>query len=206
MNYISKFVRRLTRKPRFEYLQIWMVDLSQPMPQTPLKIDFELAELPSNAKKIGQLLSHIPPEHTYDIEERINHKHFGLAGRADGTIVYVVWVGGCKIYSYLLDRWYTLAEEEAYAYGAYTLPEYRNLGIHKAAVARRTPILFRRGYRRQYTFIEHDNVPARRMPEQLGFRKIGITGFAELFGIRLYFHFDQGAFANVKRRHYLRKV
>jgi GNAT superfamily N-acetyltransferase len=203
---ISKFVRRLTRKPRFEYLQIWMLDLSKPTPRTPLRIDFELEELPPDAKKVRQLLSHIPPEHTYDIEERIDRKHFGLAGKADGTIVYIVWVGDREIYSYLLDRSYALSEEEVYAYGAYTLPKYRNLGIHKAAAAKKTPILYSRGYRRQYAFIEHDNLAARRMPEQLGFRKIGITGFAELFGIRFYFHFDQGSFVNVKRRHYLKKT
>jgi RimJ/RimL family protein N-acetyltransferase len=121
-------------------------------------------------------------------------------------VVFVSWIARGVCYSYLLDREIELADDEAYLYSDYTVPEFRGNGIHPSATTQRLDYLKQQGYSRAYAFIEPRNAAAQRMPGKVGYIKIGTTGFMELAGFRWYFHRDGGKFSALTRRNYWRKV
>jgi L-amino acid N-acyltransferase YncA len=205
MNITHKLVNRLRRRPGFSYLVIYAKTLDELLPIYQARIPFEFEVLPANVEEIEKELAHIPYEHRSDIERRISNGDRCFVAKSSNCIVHVDWVAFGKCYSYLLDREYELATDECYGYSAYTLLEFRGMGIQPATTYRRNKLLRDWGYRRVFAFIEKQNKAALRMPEKLSYEKIGYTGFTEIFGLRRYFHWDQGIFTALKKRGYWEK-
>jgi L-amino acid N-acyltransferase YncA len=175
------------------------------MPTYQARIPVEFEFLPSNIDEVENSLTHIPSEHTIDLERRIRNGDRCMVAKHNNKIVHLSWLAFGKCYSHLLDREYELAADECYAYSAYTLPEFRGNGIQPAANNRRNKMLKDWGYQRLYAFIESHNKAALRMPAKLNYIKVGYTGYFEVFGIRRYFHMDHGYLRALRRRGYWQK-
>jgi ribosomal protein S18 acetylase RimI-like enzyme len=202
---LRKIIRRLFRRPQFQYLVIVAKTLDSSLPAYQARIPLDWEILPPDIEEIEARLAHIPPEHRPDIEWRIHNGQRCCVAKHNGQIIHAHWTAFGKLYSYALDREYELADTEAYGHGAYTLPEFRRKGIHPAAACHMLQVLRDEGYKRVFGLIEPKNSAAMRMPEKLGYDKLGISGFIEVFGLRWYFHKDGGAFSALKRRNYWQK-
>jgi GNAT superfamily N-acetyltransferase len=205
VDFLHKIIKRLFRRPQFRQLVIISKILDGSLPAYQARIPFDFEILPPDVEEIEAHLAHIPAEHRPDIERRIRNGDRCCVAKYNGQIIHASWIAFGTCYSYLLDREYELADNEAYWYGAYALPEFRGKGIHPATGCHILQLLKGRRYKRILAFIEPENSAAMRMPEKLGYDKIGITGFIEVFGFRWCFHKDRGALSALKRRNYWQK-
>ncbi len=206
MSFWRKMIRRLFRKPRFEQLLVVTRTIDGSLPTLQAQTPFDFMVLPPDVEKIEVSLAHIPAIHRNDIERRVYNGDMCCVATHKKQIMYAAWTAFGKCYSYALDREYELADDESYLYGAYTVPAFRRKGIHPAMSCHRLKLLKERGYKRELAFIEPENTAAMRMPEKLGYDKVGVTGFIEAFGFRWYFHRDQGIFKVLENRTCWRKV
>ena len=206
MNFLRKLIRRLLRKPRFRQFVVVTRRLDSSLPVYQARIPFDFEELPQDVEKIEASLAHLPAIHTNDIGRRVQHGDLCHVAKCNGQIIFISWIAFRECYSYGLDREYELADSQAYVYSAYTLPEFRGNGVYPAAHCHSLQLLKDSGYKQILTFVDPKNHAAMRMPEKLGYDKIGITGFIEVFGLRWYYHRDRGAFSTLKTRNFWRKV
>lgn len=127
-----------------------------------------------------------------DVDDRLAQDHWCVVGLHDGAVAHTAWaaVGGFK--AHWFDRWFRLQPDDAYLYGAYTLPEFRGLRIHAASAVQRLRQLRQRGIRRVYWFVNPKNHAARRLPTRLAAARIGSVGYVEVAGIRLHYLTDIG--------------
>ena len=206
VSFLQKIIRRLLRKPQFRRLVIVAKTLDGSLTAYQARIPFDFEELPQDVQKIEASLAHIPAEHRNDIGRRVHRGDLCHIAKRNGQIIFVSWIAFGDCYSYAMDKEYELADNEAYLYSAYTLPEFRGNGIYPAVHSQSLRLLKDLGYKRILAFIASENSAAMRMPEKLGYDKVGTTGFIEMFGFRWYFHEDRGAFNALKRRNYWRKL
>jgi len=205
-NLLVKIVRRLYRKPQIKRLIVPCKSLDGALLTYQARIPLDIELLPSDVEEVEDCLAHIPPEHRFDVARRIQHGDRCCVARHAGQIVYVTWIAFGACYSYALDREYKLTQEDAYLYSAYTLPEFRGNGIHPAAHCHIARLLKDWGYRWLLCFIEPENTAAMRLPDKLGYEKIGVIGFVEVFGFRRYFHRDCRACSALRRQDGWRKM
>lgn len=206
MNVLGKVVRRLGRRPRFEYRLVMCRDLDGTVPTFRSRDPLQIEELRAEAGHVEEVLAAIPTAYRNDVAQRIAAGDQCWVARSSGEVVYEAWVGIGSTYSYTLDRRLPLERTDATIYGAYTVPAARGGGIHSAVTAQVLAALRDRGLARLIALLEPDNAAALRMPEKLGFRTVGSTGFIEIFGVRFYFVRDGGFLAQVQPRQYWRKV
>lgn len=206
MNVLGKVVRRLGRRPRFEYRLVMCRDLDGTLPTFSARDPLEVEELRADVGHVEEVLAAIPTAYRNDVAQRVAAGDLCWVARCAGEVVYEAWVGIGSTYSYTLDRRLPLERADATVYGAYTVPAARGGGIHSAVMAQVLAALRDRGLTRIIALLEPDNRAALRMPEKLGFRTVGTTGFIETFGVRLYFLRDGGFLSRVQPRHYWRKV
>lgn len=198
-------VRRLFRKPKLKYVQVWQRDLRVDIPLISCGIQYDFVPLPPDVAVIEKRVANLPFIHRNDIPDRVAAHHKCFIATHGGKTVYSVWLGVGFAYSYSVDRRYELAEDEIYSYGGYTIPEYRGLGVHNSVQPR--TLRWACGiYNRVLAFIEPHNLPAIKSVKRLSYEYAGRTGYVEIAGIRYYFHYDKGAFSNLSRRYYFRKV
>lgn len=82
-------------------------------------------------------------------------------------IVYYRWI------SFERKNLVPLQDKEAYLFDAYTLPEYRRLGIHTAGSAECLRIAKEKGYERVIVSVSFWNYPAQKTLRRLGFKEAG---------------------------------
>jgi len=202
---LQKIINRLSRKPSLKYLQVWQRNLKENIPPLPCDIQYDVVLLPQDEEVIEKRVANLPHIHRNDIPDRVAAKHKCYIATYEGETIYAAWSGVGHFYSYLLDRKFKLANDEIYFYGAYTFPEYRNLGIHTSVLSR----VFQKisgTYKTLIGFIEPYNKPAVKAAKKLSFEYSGRSGFVEIFGIRYYFHHDKGILTDLSDRQYFRKV
>jgi RimJ/RimL family protein N-acetyltransferase len=206
LDYGRSAVKRLCRRPQTRWFGVMMKGLDVQLPECQARVSVDVEELPPDATQIAIALGHLPKIHTFDIPQRVENGHRCFVARYGQQAVYVTWIALGQCYSYALDREYKLADDEAYSYSSYALPEFRGNAIHPAVRCHILHLLKEAGYERAYSFIDPKNRAAKRMPERLGYEKVGITGFVEVAGIRWYSHWDRGTFSALAKRSYLRKM
>lgn len=202
----NRIARRLTRKPRFHYLQVMYKSLHGKLPSYHAVIPCELVQLPPDVDIVECSLAHLPFEHRSDVPDRIKQGQICFVGKHKGQVIYAVWLAFGQCYSYSLDRKFKLADDELYAYGAYTLPEFRGKRVHPDMICQRLKISQAKGYRHNIGFFEPYNTAALRMPKQLHYKYAGIVGMVELFGVQAHFTFVHNTLKAEKHRFYLRKI
>jgi RimJ/RimL family protein N-acetyltransferase len=206
LGYCRSAIKRLCRRPQTRWFVVMMRTLSIQLPECQTRVSVDIEELPPDADQIAAELGHLPSIHTFDVPQRVESGHRCFVARYGQRSVYVSWIALGQCYSYALDREYKLADDEAYSYSSYTVPEFRGNGIHPAVRCYILRLLKEAGYDRAYSFIDPYNQASKRMPERLAYERVGITGFVEVAGIRWYSHWDRGTFSALEKRSYLRKM
>ncbi len=193
---LRKIINRLSRKPNIKYLQVWQRDLREDIPTLPCDIQYAFVRLPQDVEAIEKRVANLPFVHRNDIPDRVAAYHKCCIATHGGETVDTAWLGVGYAYSYFLDRRFELADDEIYFYGAYTIPEYRSLGVH-TSVRSRALQMASGSYKRVVAFIEPYNLPAVKSIKKLSYEYFGRTGYVEIAEIRYYFHRDKGAFSKL---------
>lgn len=113
-----------------------------------------------------------------DITGRLTAGHRCWVARSAGQVVASSWVARGQLWSAYLARHVPLAPDEACTYETFTATTVRGLGIGPALRGRLARHLRERGYRRLLATVGPENVPAIRLVEKLGYRRIGTIGYA----------------------------
>jgi len=203
---LGKLVRRLGRRPRSAHLTVMKRDLDRPVEMFPAAIELDFVDAPEDLDEVRALLQGLPFEHRSDIEERQRAGQRCFAALHRGRVVHAAWLAFGTCYSYLLDRSYELAHDQAYLHGSFTQPEFRRQGVQLAGTCHRLEVLRERGYRRVLGLVDPYNRLANRTNPKTGYRPAGVSGFVEVFGVRRYFHRDRDAFTALARRGYWRRM
>jgi ribosomal protein S18 acetylase RimI-like enzyme len=172
----------------------------------PASLELEFIDAPKDLEHLRELLGDVPLEHRVDLEERHRAGQRCYVARHRGRVVHAAWLAFGHCYSYLLDRTYELAPDQAYLYGSYTQPEFRQRGIQLAGTCHRLQVLRAQGFRSVVGLVDPANPLAHRTHPKTGYGPAGISGYIEVFGVRLYFHRDHDAFTALRRPWYWRKM
>jgi RimJ/RimL family protein N-acetyltransferase len=87
--------------------------------------------------------------------------------------------------------WLEFAEEHAYMYKAFTVPEHRGRRLHGAGVSRALALYAASGYRGLVCYIDADNFASLRAHRRIGFRDIGTIVHVAV-GDRIMIHASEG--------------
>lgn len=202
---IKRSIRRLFRHPTLRWQFVIALDFSQEFPPSVNQIPVHVEEL--KLEDFDQVV---------DLYRSRNVSVERLRARLDqGEICYVIksrervvslfWLQLGEAYSERLDRHYPLSPTEIYAYDSYTAPDFRGKGLSTAVPNLVAKPFLERGYRCLIGFVVPVNQPAKRAVKKRAFQTVGVTGFVELFGIRLYFHRSKDILKQ-SRALYFRKV
>lgn len=184
--------RRLVRRPSVARCHVHFIDLVDvPLPSidTRIPVTWETAH---DIASVGDRVHDLPPEHWSDVGDRLAQNHWCLVGVSNGVVAHASWAGIGMFKAHWFDRWFQLHQNDAYLYGAYTLPAFRGLRIHPASAIERLRQVRERGIQRVYWFVDPANHAARQLPTRIGAVRIGSVGYIEVAGIRLHYLTDIG--------------
>src|SRR5688572_20056237 len=94
--------------------------------------------------------------------------------RHQGSIVGACWTATDKAWSEYLSRWITLAPDDAYAYDAFTAPQYRGQGVLPALTRSMHDFYRVAGKRRMIGFTVPENTAS--MSSAIGYQTVGTIG------------------------------
>lgn len=206
MSLLAKVGGRLRRGPRWAHLTVMKRDLDRPVETFPASIALDFVDAPEDLGVLRELLKDVPEEHRADIDERQRAGQRCFIAHHRGQVVHAAWLAFGTCYSYMLDRTYELADDQAYLHGSFTQPAFRRQGVQLAGTCHRLQVLRERGFRRVLGLVDPYNRLANRTNPKTGYTPAGVSGFVETFGLRFYFHRDRDAFSALRRRHYWRKM
>lgn len=206
MSLAAKAGGRLRRPPRFCRLIVMRRELDHPVEVLPAAIDLEFVDAPEDIDELQRLLRDVPLEHRVDIVARHRAGQRCFLACHGGEVVHAAWLAFGSCYSYMLDRSFELAADEAYLHGSFTQPAFRRQGLQRACAGHRLQVMRARGFRRVVGLVDPHNRLAMRSDPKTGYLRAGVSGFVEAFGVRFYFHHDLGAFSALRRPFYWRKM
>ncbi|MGE3268784.1 MAG: N-acetyltransferase family protein [Chloroflexota bacterium] len=189
---VARLWRRIARRPLAAYCYVYFIDLTKAPDRsadTRVSVTWEIGD---NQDAVESRVCVLPAENWSDVGDRLALNHWCLVGLCDGAVAHVAWAGVGRFKAYWSDRWFRLQPDDAYLYGAYTMPRFRGLRIHPASALSRLQEMRKRGVRRVYWFVDPSNHAARQLPAKVGAVRVGIAGFLEVAGIRLHFLTDVG--------------
>jgi GNAT superfamily N-acetyltransferase len=135
------------------------------------------------------------------IVEKIHDGWCCYVAKSGSRVVAFSWINvGPKIYEDFFQRWFSLADGEVYAGGAFCVPDWRGRGL--------SPMLTKwiinhlavtKGVTKYIGWVKDDNVGQIHTLMQMGYREVGRIGFIEMFGIRLHYVWGPKAFSLIKR-------
>ncbi len=103
---------------------------SPPPVRAPLQLRLELLD----EGGIPELVSVRPSFYSPSLlEKRMSKGHFCFVGRSGSRLIHVRWIFRTSVYLPYLRRTLVLSPDEAYSDDAYTVPEYRRMGIYSFA-------------------------------------------------------------------------
>jgi len=104
----------------------------------------------------------------------------------DGNLVNWTLIAFDEAYVGELQRKIRVSRDSAYLYAFYTAQNYRGLGIASKTMERILRYLHKRGIRKAYALVRHDNLPSLKYTYKAGFRKIGTIEFIKIYKLKLY--------------------
>lgn len=120
-----------------------------------------------------------------NIEENYRTADLCAIAEIDGDLVHIRGVKLNWAYVGAIERTIRLSSDSAYLYGAYTVPEYRGLGIAPKVTEKIFCHLNQRGIRKVYACIQSNNYPSLRYAHKVGYRKIGTVTFIKIWKLKL---------------------
>jgi SAM-dependent methyltransferase len=130
--------------------------------------------------EVDEYAAFYPGADPAEIRRRLHAGHRCFTVRHRGRLVHTGWVATGRPWIEYLRRHWDLAADEAYVYGAFTAPCYRNLRLSAARAAEDTRVLREEGYRRAFAVAWPEDVAAVRHMANGGFRPVGVIGYLKL--------------------------
>jgi len=146
------------------------------------KVDVRLAQ----SEDILKLVKKFKKFRGGKAEERLRVGHLCFLAGKNGDVVHYKWVSFNETYVDALERSIRIVADSAYVYDAYTVPEYRGMGISSKVSARIFDYLFQNGIKKIYYLISYNNFPSLRDAEKMGLRNMGEVTLTRLFKLRIY--------------------
>jgi GNAT superfamily N-acetyltransferase len=131
-------------------------------------------------ENVDEYLAFRPGSDADAVLARLRDGHHCFVSRLDGRLVHASWTARERMWSWYLGRDIPLAGDETCTYDTLTEPSARGLGIGAAQRAYMVSQLREQGYRRLLATIYPENRPSLRMVEKLGYRRIGLIGYASV--------------------------
>ena len=184
--------RRVIRQPSAARCHVHFIDLMQlPLPPIDARVPVTW-ETARNLAVVEERVRDLPLEVRSDVGDRLALNHWCLVGVYNGVVAHAAWAGIGQFKAHWFDRWFQLQPDDAYLYGAYTVPPFRGLRIHPASALERLRQARECGIRRVYWLVDPANHAARQLPVKLGAIRIGTAGYVEVAGFRLHYLTDIG--------------
>ena len=91
----------------------------------------------------------------------------------NGDIVNYTWVSFNETHVGVLERKIRIGSDHAYRYDAYTVPEYRGMGILPTVLTKAAGYLFQNEIKEIYDVVASNNFPSLRSHQKIGSLKMG---------------------------------
>jgi RimJ/RimL family protein N-acetyltransferase len=132
------------------------------------------------ASEISDYMAFSPGVIAEEIRKRLEKGDKCFVARHDGTIAQVGWAATGTARIDYLDCEIKLADDEAYIYGSYTAPRFRNLNIPAVRGNQMVQHFRDLGYFRLISALMPENKPAFRPIEKIGYRRFGVMGYVKV--------------------------
>jgi GNAT superfamily N-acetyltransferase len=160
--------------------------LDGPLPSFEASIPIAFEELdPSQSEEIGPFWPRLSRAY---FDRCFAQGYRCFVARAQGRPVAVTWAAHDAIWSDFLECQIPLAEDEAYGFATYTLPEVRGKAVAPALRSHLARVLAESGNRRMFNLIDPMEGPSARLVEKLGYRTAAVVGHYRLGRRRWYFY------------------
>ena len=132
-----------------------------------------------------------------------NGQHCYVA-EVQGKPVCYNWRATDKYYDFVLKRCFRLSPHEDYLLGAYTVPEFRGMGILPYLIKTSSEQKMRNSSAlKAIGFMRVNNKAMERSLMKLGWIRVGRVGFIECFGIRWNFLIGRGVLPKTVKRNFI---
>lgn len=162
----------------YRRLALLELALDRPIPDANSTVRVAFGEL--SETEIDELAAFRPDSDPSEVGRRLRDGHRCFVARAEGRLLAVSWAGVGRIWSEYLTREIPLASDERCTYGTFTSPAARGHNIATALRATMARELRAAGCRRLLSMVGPENKAGLRLPEKLGYRRIGVVGFVKL--------------------------
>jgi GNAT superfamily N-acetyltransferase len=172
---------------RLIYRRYHLVELRLvgPLPSAKASEPLEIEEIPPS--RSDEHRPFWPELHPAYFERCFAAGYRCFIARVEGRPLAVSWSAHDRIWSDFLECQIPLADDEAYGFGTYVLPEARGNGIAPALMSYRARILADAGNRRLFHLVEPTNRANTRVIEKLGDQLVAVIGHYRLGGRRWLF-------------------
>jgi GNAT superfamily N-acetyltransferase len=173
---------------RLIYRRYHLVELrlDGPLPSAKASEPLEIEEIPPS--RSDEHRPFWPELHPAYFERCFAAGYRCFIARVEGRPLAVSWSAHNRIWSDFLECQIPLADDEAYGFGTYVLPEARGKNIAPALLSHRSQILADSGCRRLFDLWVPGNRASGRMFEKLGFQRVAVVGHYRVGGRRWLFY------------------
>jgi len=206
----KRIAGRLKRKPRHVRFYILMLRLDRPVRVPPPTVEIEIEEVKITDEDTLAALAQVDEWKTPEahLRDRLQSGQRCYVARYQGQIVAGRWFLEGEFDSSLLGRWFQMATNEIYGYNTFTIPAFRGKGIN--------PYLTAESVRRMCAHNPHKtllvvlisvtNRASLRSAAKVGFKRVGLAGFVEVFGVRFHYLLGRGVLPATRKRFYVERM
>ncbi len=149
-------------------------DLSVPLPPTRCKVA-DLVIRTATPDDLPLLKPLVRPSRFAEFVRDLERGDTCFIALHQGKVVHFVWARGRQV-PFLKRLGISLAPEEVYMTGAYTVPQMRGRGIHTAVWNYRVQYLKKMGYQRSVALVKIGNKAPRHVCKKMGGREVRYLG------------------------------
>lgn len=145
-----------------------LVALPIPMPEAKVPVEVVLGSMADIPRFHGL----VPDDKLQRYVQRLEQGKVWLIATVDGEIAYSTWLSFSDEYDPATQTWVRVAPTGAYLLDSFTVPRFRELGLHTMMTARRLAIAKERGAERALGIVRDGNAAAWRVQKKLGAQKV----------------------------------
>lgn len=123
---------------------------------------------------------------TKGMKERIRKGHLCFIADMNSEIVHLKWVTFDHAYVSELKRKIHLDSNSAYINSSYTVPDYRGFGLDPEVTMKVFDYSYKKGIKKVYILVSHNNHSSLRVVQKLGYRKMGEIRLIQVLSFRKY--------------------
>jgi len=160
----------------------------------------------SDGGEIDQLVAIDPwGESRMGIVEKLQEGWCCCVAKFGSRVVAYNWLkAGPKVYEPFFRRWFTLADDEAYTWRTFCVPDWRGRGVVPMLTKWNVGHLaLTDGVKKYIGWVRIDNMGQIHTLVQMGWSLVGRLGFIQIFGVRLHYAWGRKAFSLTKKRFFI---